>query len=297
MPLAFKSRTAPAWKAGGTDGTAMALRISGQSGSDHALRGLQDANQRLHEASQKLSSGRRLTHAGVDPAGLSIAKRLAAEQASFDTLQRGIQDGVSLVQTAESALGGVQDQVSRIKELATQAANGTLSDGDRAAIQQEIDQIVAEIDRSAQQTEFNDQRLLNGDIGAGSGVNVATGTDGTGHTVEVEDSGAAALGLAGLDVTSGAGAQAAISAADTATETVSSRRSALGADQNRLVASIRQVQVASENTAAARSRIEDADVAREATVQIAARIQRDQAIAVRAQLNQNQGSVLRLLAP
>ncbi len=275
----------------------MAQGISGLAGSNHSLRGLQDADRRLSEATNKLSSGRRITNAGDDPAGLSKAKKLAAELASFDTLQRGIQDGVSLAQTADGTLDSTQGHVQRIRELATQAANETLSDEDRGAIQREIDEHVAEIDRIAQQTQFNGRDLLNGDIAAGSGLNIATATDGSGTAVEVEDSGAAALELDDVDVTTQAGAQAAIQSADAATEAVSSRRSALGATMNRLQSSINSVRVAAENTAAARSRIEDADIAREVTSQVAARIQRDFAVAAQAQLNQNQGSVLRLLEP
>ncbi len=265
----------------------MSLSINANQGSDHSLRSLDDATQRLAEASKQLGSGKRIGSAADDPAGLSIATRLTAELKSLDAVQRGIQDAVSLAQTAEGALAGTSDDVGRIRELAVQASNGTLSDADRSAIQAEVDQIVAGIDRTAQQTEFNGQSLLNGDIGSGSGVPVATSSDGSGESVEVEDSSAAALGLSGIDVSNVAGAQAAIAAAD----------SALGAVENRFAAAIRQVQVASENTAAARSGIEDADIAKAVAHQVAARIQQDFAIAVRAQLNQNQGSVFRLLEP
>ena len=234
----------------------MSLSIDANKGSDHSLRSLDDAAQRLGEASRQLSSLKRISSAADDPAGLSIATRLTAELKSLDAVQRGIQDAVSLAQTAEGALGGTSDDVARIRELAVQAANGTLSDADRSAIQAEVDQIVAGIDRTAQQTEFNGQSLLNGDIGPGSGVPVATSSDGSGETVEVEDSSAAALGLSGIDVSNVAGAQA-----------------------------------------AARSGIEDADIAKAAANRVAARIQQDFAIAVRAQLNQNQGSVFRLLEP
>ena len=275
----------------------MSLSIDPNKGSDHSLRSLDDAAQRLGEASKQLSSGKRINSAADDPAGLSIATRLTAELKSLDAVQRGMQDAVSLAQTAEGALSGTSDDVARIRELAVQASNGTLSDADRSAIQAEVDQIVAGIDRTAQQTEFNGQSLLNGDIGSGSGVPVATSSDGSGETVEVDDSSAAALGVSGIDVSNVAGAQAAIDAADSAATAVQERRSALGAVENRFAAAISQVQVASENTAAARSGIEDADIAKAAANQVAARIQRDFAIAMRAQLNQNQGSVFRLLEP
>ncbi len=273
----------------------MPLRINEQSGQAATLRHAQGANDKLSEALKRMSSGRRITDAGDDPTGLSIARKLAAEAASQGTLQRGIQDGISLAQTGDAALGSVGDDVARIRELALQAGNGTASPEQRAAAQAEIDQLRDDIDRVASDTEFNGRALLNGDTGPGSGAHVATGTDGSGTSVEIEASSSSALGLDSVDVTTEAGAQAAVAAADSAADQVQSRRSALGATQNSFAHAIRQVSVAAENTEAARSRIEDADMAREVSNQVAARIQRDAATAAQSQLDQSRGSVLRLL--
>lgn len=287
--------TAPAGRERQQRNDQMSLSINRPSQADAGLSSVQNADARLSAAVQKLSSGRRITHAAVDPAGAAVANRLQAALRSYESVTRGIQDGVSLIQTAEGGLSSMQDMAGRIKELAVQAGNGTLSPEDRSAIQTEVDSLTAEIDRVARDTEFNQRKLLDGGSGAGNGITVPTSLDGTGSVVEIEDSQAAALGLAGLDVSSPAGAQAAMTAADSATQAISTRRASLGAFENAFTSSISRVQVAAENTAAAESRIADADIAREVVAATAARIQRDFAIAVQTQSTQNAGSVLRLV--
>jgi len=269
--------------------------INRLSQTDAGLSAVHGADARFTAATQRLSSGRRITQAAADPAGASVASWLQAELRSFDTVARGIQDGVSLIQTADGALGSMHDMVGRVRELAVQASTGTLSSDDRSAIQTEIDGLTAEIDRVARDPEFDQRKLLDGGSGPGTGITVPTSADDTGSVVEIEDARAATLGLIGLDVSDPAGALAAMSAADSATQAISARRASLGAFENAFTSAIGRVQVAAENTAAAESRIADADVAREVVEATAARVQRDVALAVQTQSAQNAGSVLRLV--
>jgi len=226
---------------------------------------MQQTQNALFDSLRQLGSGRRIDRASDDPAGLGIAKRLQALEAAIHTGVRNLNDGVSTARVAEGGLQGIGDNLQRLRELAVQGQNGTLSDADRATLQQEFDQVVAEIDRVSEATSFNDQALLDGTL-AGSGIlTVSVGSEGGAESsLEIGDHGAAGLGVAGLSV----GDPGTIQALDGAIDRVASTRATVGSFSNRVESQVRSLTQAEESTAAARSRIEDLDLA-EATSRLA----------------------------
>lgn len=275
----------------------MGIRIRGDENERSPLASLRDAGNQVSRTSRNLASGRRINQAADDAAGLVIAEGLRARIRSFEAAQQNVQAGVSLAQTAEGGLNAIQEGTQRIRELAVQAGNGTLTDQDRAAIQGEVNEIRAEIDRTATQTEFNGRQLLNGAAGGANAVQIAVGIEGETTPININDTRAAALGLDTIDVTTQAGAQAAVTAADQAITQISQTRAEVGATQNALVRTSNRIGTAVVNEAAAESQIRDADIAAETTQRTAALIRGRAALAVQSQQGQNRGSVLRLLNP
>ena len=161
----------------------MAATINTNIASINAQRNLALSGQSLNTTMQRLSSGLRVNSAKDDAAGLAIAERMNTQVTGLTVAARNANDGISLAQTAEGALGKVGDMLQRMRELAVQASNATNSDSDRVALQAEVKQLAAEIDRVAKQTNFNGQKILDGSfagavfqVGANSGDNVTLGT-------------------------------------------------------------------------------------------------------------------------
>lgn len=238
----------------------MGLRVNTNLFSLNAQRNLSDVSERLSGNFSRLSSGLRIASASDDAAGLGISERLRAQVRSLNQAGRNTQDGISLVQTAEGALGEVNSNLVRARELAVQAANGTLSTGDRASLNTEFSAIVTEINRVAGETNFNGNALLN-TTGA---VNIQIGID-SGNTIAVSrvDTTASTLGIGSSSLTSASAASTAIGALDTAIDSVTTARGSLGAVQNTLQSVSRSIAATSENLSAAESRIRDVDVALE----------------------------------
>ncbi|HEX2796019.1 MAG TPA: flagellin domain-containing protein [Immundisolibacter sp.] len=242
---------------------------------------------------QRLSSGLRINSAKDDAAGLAISDRMTAQIRGLNQAVRNANDGISVAQVAEGALGEVTNALQRIRELAVQSANDTNSAADRTSLQAEVTQLVAEIDRIAGQTKFNGKALLDGtftaavfQIGAYAGENV---------TITIADSDAAALSVAAVTVATQAGADAAITSIDAALVQVDGQRGDLGAIQNRFESIIASGQVTAENVSAARSRILDADFAAETANLSRAQILQQAGTAMLAQANQQPQNVLSLL--
>ncbi len=205
----------------------------------------------------QISSGQRITRAGIDPAGAAIVAELDTEALSQRAAIRNSNDGMSLIQTAESAASSSVDQLQRLRELAMQAASGTTSADSRAILQREADQIVEELDAQAARTEFNGVNVADGSVGS---VDVQTGTGSTDQTaVDLLDLTTGGLGLGGIDLTTAAGAQSALDSIDAALDNVNEGRSNLGASQNRLESAIAYGEQAALNTEAASSQIGDTD--------------------------------------
>lgn len=272
----------------------MAQTINTNIMSLNAQRNLSKSQSALATSMARLSSGLRINSAKDDAAGLAISERFTAQIRGLNVAIRNANDGVSLAQTAEGALGSVTENLQRIRELAVQSANATNSDSDRAAIQAEVDQLVEEIGRVAEQTKFNGVALLDGTF-ANQTFQVGANSGDTITLAGITNASASALGVDAVDVTTAAGAGTAIGLVDTALDTVNSARATLGAVQNRFESTIANLQTAAENMSAARSRIQDADFAAETAALTRSQILQQAGMAMVAQANAMPQNVLSLL--
>lgn len=270
----------------------MAMFINTNVGAINANRNLSFNNTQMSKTMEKLSSGSRINRAADDAAGLAISEKMTYQINGLNQAQRNAQDGISLLQTAEGDLTEVHSMLQRMNTLANQAANGTYQDSDRQNLQQEVNQLVKEIDRITGNSNFNGVKLLN----ASATVNFQIGvTKDEQLTVDLKSMKASALKISGLSISSAANAKAALSTIKTAIEKVSTRRSDLGAFQNRLEHTINSLGVTSENLSAANSRIKDADMATEMTSFTKNQILVQAGTAMLAQANSAPQAVLKLL--
>ena len=239
----------------------MGLRVNTNVASMGAQRNLAEITSRLQGNYARLSSGLRIATAADDAAGLGISESMRSEIRSYGVAGRNAQDGLSLSQTAESSLNEVSNVLSRMRELAMQSSNGTLSTDDRTTLNTEFSALSDEIDRLATDTEFNGINLLDG---SSATVDIQVGLD-SGQTIAVnlEDVSTATLGIDGEAVDTAANAITSLAAIDTAITSVNTSRGQLGSDQNRLSSAIRSIASVRENMSAAESRIRDVDVAME----------------------------------
>ncbi len=257
---------------------------------------------------EKLSSGLRINRAGDDAAGLTISEKMRGQIRGLNQASSNAQDGISLIQTAEGALTETHAILQRMRELVVKAGNdGTLQEEDLKAIQAEIKDLFNEIDGIAERTEFNGKKLLNGTYKAsGSGKLTFQIGANANQTVElnIEDMQASVLGTSGLKInalnvetmhSSGDDFDTQLVAVDKAIEQVSEQRSKLGAMQNRLEHTIKNLDNASENLQAAESRIRDVDMAKEMMEFTKQNILQQAATAMLAQANMAPQSVLQLL--
>ncbi len=278
----------------------MSFRVNTNIEALNAQRNLMMTALAFSKSAEKLSSGLRINRAGDDAAGLSISEKLRAQVRGLNQAVRNAQDGISLIQTAEGALNEVHSILQRMRELAVQAANDTLTTADRQAIAQELVSLRNELDRIAQQTQFNSQNLLDGSftdrlfhIGANQNQTI---------NVSISNVNSTAIGgnLSNLVDTFNSTpaqttAEALITGVDAAISDISNVRSGLGAVQNRLEHTIANLSVASENLTAAESRIRDTDMAAEMVNFTRLQILQQAGVAVLAQANVNPQVVLNLL--
>lgn len=270
------------------------MAMDGIGGSSAGRIQLGKTTDRMGRHLARLSSGSRIATAADDPSGLGISERMRSLMRSYESAGRNTMDGVSMARTAEADLGQVQDNVGRMRELATRAASGTLSDADRTSLNEEFQQLSAEVDRVAGESEFNGQKLLDGSTGE---ISVQVGMD-EGQTIDVDlpDVTSGALGdLGSLDISSAGGAEAALASLDAAGEEVSEARGDLGAAENRLRGAYSSISQARESTAAAESRIRDVDYAQETSGLAAAGILAKAAVAMQAHGRLDGELALRLL--
>ncbi|MEM7515968.1 MAG: flagellin [Planctomycetota bacterium] len=241
----------------------MGLRVNTNVASLTAQRNLGGVTSRLQGNYARLSSGLRIANASDDAAGLGISERLRSQTRSFAQAGRNAQDGISLAQTAEGSSQEVSNLLGRLRELAVQASNGTLSDDDRTTIDTEFAEVTEEIDRIADETTFNGVALFDG---TSTGVSIQVGIN-SGETIDIglSDLPTSTLGVdtGSLDVTTQTGAQAALEDIDDAIDDVNTARGAIGASQNRLQSTVSSIANIRENLSAAESRIRDVDVALE----------------------------------
>jgi flagellin len=264
-------------------GGIFAAKASGQS------QGLVDT------AMERLSTGKRINNAGDDAAGQAIATRLTAEIQGLSMASRNAADAQSMVDTAEGAMQEVHTILLRMRELAVQSANGTLTDADRDHTDAEFQQLSAEITRISDNTKWAGKGLLDGtatnlvfQIGEGANQTI---------TVAIADMAASAAGMGVADdsLQTVAAAQAAITALDTAIASVSSERGKLGAVSNRLTSTMTNLDQVSVNLSASQGRIQDADFAAETGNLAKNQILQQAATAMIAQANASKSSVLALV--
>lgn len=279
----------------------MAISIRTNLPSMNAQRTLGKTQRSLENSLSKLSSGLRVRSAADDAAGLAISEKMKAQIRSLNQARRNANDGISLIQTAEGALNECHSIMDRLRELAIQSANGTLVDEDRLHLNDEFNQLITEVDRIAQVTEFNSTNLLDGSVSGGLGFQVGinstvndrivvsiagvrTSSLGTGaDTLNIQSVSTISDALAALDVI------------DASITDISKIRSKLGATQNRLQVTINNIATYTENLSSANSQIRDVDVAEESAEMARFQILQQAGVSVLAQANQMPQVALNLI--
>ncbi len=272
----------------------MGLRVNNNIASINAQRNLVNTTDRLAKSLQRLSSGLRITRAADDAAGLAISESFRAEVRSLGQAQRNANDAISLMQIAEGALNETSGLLIRMRELAIQAANGTLGSSERTTIDDEFSGLASEITRIAAVTQFNGTLMLNG----ASAITFQIGTQNNSSdriTVSSVNATASSIGLTAAGVATAASAQGALDILDSAISQVATLRASFGTVQNRLESTIRSLAVAIENTAAAESRIRDVDFASETAELTRNQVLQQAGISVLGQANVSPQSALSLL--
>ena len=251
------------------------------------------------KSSEKLSSGYKINRAADDAAGLAISEKMRRQVRGLTQASANAQDGISAVQTAEGALNEVHDMLQRMNELATKAANDTLTTKDRDYIQSELNALSTEITRTAEATEFNNQKLLDGSF---TQKNLQVGSETVSmNQIEIciKNMSASTIGVqtanGNISVSTHAKAKSTITAIKNALESVSTQRSDLGAIQNRLEHTIKNLDNVVENTQAAESQIRDTDMATEMVKYSNNNILAQAGQSMLAQANQSNQGVLSLL--
>ena len=274
----------------------MGLRVNTNVASINAQRNLSSVTDRLSGNYRKLSTGLRISTAADDAAGLAISERLRSQVRSLEQAKRNANDGISFVQTAEGALNEVSSILVRLRELAIQSSNGSVSGQDKDTLNEEFTSLVAEVNRIGSSTEFNGIKLLDG---SSSSVDfqVGFGTTSGIDTLAVNLSPAlsTSLSLQSLDIGSGGTTTTALNNIDSAINAISSLRGSLGAIQNRLGSTINNLAIQVENLSAAESRIRDVDVAYETAQLTRNNILQQASISVLSQANSQPQSALSLL--
>ncbi len=276
----------------------MGLRINTNVQAMAAQRATGLNFQNVQKSQEKLSSGSRIVRSADDAAGLAISTNMNADIRSMRQAARNAGDGVSLIQTAEGGMSEIGNILIRMRELSIQGASDTIGDRERSFIDKEVFQLREEIERIAVSTEFNGKKLL---VGNQEQVEVQVGV----RNVPTEDriaidlakmsSNLETLGIRDLSVATKEASQENLNKLDESIKMLSQSRSELGAYQNRLDATIRNLQVYDENLSAAKSRIADADVAEVATALTKDNILSSSSVAVLGQANHNSKLALSLL--
>ena len=285
------------------------ISINTNYGGIFAAKASSQSQLQIDQAMERLSTGKRINHARDDAAGQAIATRLSAEIEGLAMASRNVADGQSLVDTAEGALVETHALLLRMREIGVQAANGTLSSSDNAALDAEFQQLVAEIDRISDNTSWAGTKLLNGNATGDyntsatftfqAGVNNATADR---ITIEVKNADSATLGV--QDLTGGVNvvnlldmtnAQEAITKVDDAIASVSAERGKLGAVSNRMSSTMANLDQITVNLTASKGRIEDSDFAAETGNLAKGQILQQAATAMLAQANASKQQVLTLI--
>ena len=275
----------------------MPMYIQTNVASLQAQKNLNASRLGLQKSFERLSSGYRINTAADDAAGMAVSENMRAHIRSLSVAERNSNNAISMTQTAEGGLGEISSMLIRMRELAVQAANGDLTANERSYIDVEFQDLVQEIDRIANVTEFNGQELLGGPVTTiDFQVGIFTTVD---DTISVDFGGVdtVGLGVAGQNVlgADGTAAQAAMNAIDAAIDAVSARRADFGAAMNRFQTTISNLQTSRNNLEAANSVIRDVDVARESAMMAKGNVLQQAGTAILAQANQTPQLAMQLL--
>jgi flagellin len=277
----------------------MGISLRTNVASLQANTSLQQTNERLTSSMTKLASGLRINRAGDDAAGLAISEQFKANLKSLEQVKRNANDGVSLIQTAEGALGEVSSILIRMRELAVQASTDTLSPLQRGFLEDELQQLRSEVDRIGATAEFNGLQLLSGSFATTANALTFQVDLGGDITRQIEATIATvsptSLGIQGVLLSNAGSARSALSVLDNAIQSTSAQRATLGSAQNRLQAAINNISTAFTNMSAANSRIRDVDVAEETAEMTKSQILMQAGVSVLAQANQIPQLALSLL--
>lgn len=282
----------------------MAIVVNTNTLSLTAQSSLNKAQSSLGTSLERMTTGLKINRAADDAAGLSIATNLNTQIRGSQVAQDNIQQGVNVLQTTEGALTSITDNVSRIRDLALQAANGVNSTESRAAIKSEIEARIAEIDKTAAGTEFNGVKLLNGntDLTSGMRLQVGANSSATENSITVTDvfksvaSSAGGLNIAvGTNLDNATNAAAYVDDLDAALKDLTEQKSTIGAYQNRLNSTLDNLKVTVENMTASKSTIMDADIAKESSNFTKQNILQQASASLLAQANQSPSIALSLI--
>jgi len=243
------------------------LAINTNIGSMNVQRNLIGTGRALNKSIERLSSGMKINSASDDAAGLAVSEGLRAQVRGFDQALENANDAMSILSTTEGAYNSISDILIRMRELAVQSANDSLTVTERAYLDTEFTQLIGEITRVSDVAEYNGIKLLDGTAGDGSGNMVfQVGTRNTLNDqigITLSDQDATSLGVAALQVDSLVNAQGSITTIDTALSTLATDRATLGSTVNQLTAVVNNLALTIENLSAANSQIRDTDVAAE----------------------------------
>ena len=276
----------------------MGLRINTNIASQTVQKNLREVSSQSDTSLERLSSGKRVTKASDDAAGLAIATKLEAQTRGLRQATRNANDGISLVQTAEGGLNESANILTRLRELSIQASSDTVGDAERGYLDQEFQQLVSEVDRISQSTTFNGTPLLNGE-GNGTLDFQVGAFDGEENRISFDsskaDASASSLGISSTGVAEKGDAQESIKQIDEAIDKVSGQRATLGSVQSRLNSTISNLEVQTLNQDAARSVIQDADIAHETSKLASLNVVKNAGLSTLSQANALPNSALRLL--
>jgi flagellin len=276
----------------------MGLRIATNVASEFVQKNLNKVSSNAEESLNKLSSGKRITKSSDDAAGLAIAKTLESKTKSIRMATQNANNGISVVQTAEGALGEVSNIMTRLRELTIQSASDTVSDNERGFLDKEYQQLLQEQDRIVQTTEFSGVNLLNGEGPSEMDFQVGIyGSETSRITFDSSEANASVdnLGVSGTSVETKDDARSSIENLDEAMNTVSGYRATLGSVQSRLQTTISSLESTASNQEASRSKIEDVDVALESSKLASSQVVKAAGISTLSQANNLPSAAIRLI--
>jgi flagellin len=270
--------------------------ISTNTAANSAVRYLNINSAQESSALAKLSSGSKITSASDDAAGLAISTRISSDVTTLQQAATNASQATSILQTADGGASNISDILSRMKSLASESSSGTVTDSSRSYLQSEFSQLNSEIDSIATGTRYSGQSLLDGTSAFASGTSILVGSNASDTiTVTLSNLKSTTIGTSSLDISTQSGATSALTALDTAINTVSSARASIGAQESRFNFSSSSISTQSQNLQSANSAITDVDIASEQATLSSAEVKTQAAVSAESAANQMPQYLLKLL--